>query len=400
MATASFDDDLPSADDLLAALGIPPAEKRTDTKPIFFKPAAAMVEPAERPPSVPEPVVKPEPVVAEDTISDTVVARPTADELMVAFNTRDDGRETTYQDFCRMLGVPATGQPIPLNTPPLSEEDRLYAVSGAMLMQEASLQKARTAAAAAAEARRAAAPTAAPRGAAADVDGDDRLDDLDELGLDEVTTLEPGGTRDITKSPQHHQLKMDNWAADEAEEEDDVEEEEGEWVDVGDESTGASPQAAAPAAAGADAGTSGAPTPTPLVASPAKPPPASAPATPSAPPPATAAAGSGSPPSPVEVVSPSGATNTETADEPAAAAEEEEEEDTVAPFALDPEFDYDAPVEKSEKFSLERALAEGEYYDCDRPQSLPPKTPPKHGRRAEAKPAEPEPKEALTVDLS
>jgi len=47
----------------------------------------------------------------------------------------------------------------------------------------------------------------------------------------------------------------------------------------------------------------------------------------------------------------------------ASAAEGEDPED-VAPFALDPEFDYDAtPVGNTQRFSVARALVEGEYYD-------------------------------------
>ena len=38
-------------------------------------------------------------------------------------------------------------------------------------------------------------------------------------------------------------------------------------------------------------------------------------------------------------------------------------EDAVAPFSLDPSFDYDAPVENTTRFSVARALEEGEYYD-------------------------------------
>ena len=39
------------------------------------------------------------------------------------------------------------------------------------------------------------------------------------------------------------------------------------------------------------------------------------------------------------------------------------EEDEVAPFALDPDFDYDRPRPNTERFTVARALVEGEYYD-------------------------------------
>ena len=48
--------------------------------------------------------------------------------------------------------------------------------------------------------------------------------DSDELlgdGLDELDSLDlqPGGTRDVTRSPQHHKLQLDNFVGDEDEEE-------------------------------------------------------------------------------------------------------------------------------------------------------------------------------------
>ena len=39
-----------------------------------------------------------------------------------------------------------------------------------------------------------------------------------------------------------------------------------------------------------------------------------------------------------------------------------EGEEEVTPFALDPEFDYDS-IPHTERFSVARALVEGEYYD-------------------------------------
>ena len=54
--------------------------------------------------------------------------------------------------------------------------------------------------------------------------------------------------------------------------------------------------------------------------------------------------------------------------------------DTVAPFALDPNFDYDAPIENTPRFSVARALVEGEYYD----QLLQQATSPSRIQRSEA----------------
>jgi len=36
--------------------------------------------------------------------------------------------------------------------------------------------------------------------------------------------------------------------------------------------------------------------------------------------------------------------------------------DAIAPFSLDPDFDYEN-VQLSERFTIERALREGEFYD-------------------------------------
>ena len=39
------------------------------------------------------------------------------------------------------------------------------------------------------------------------------------------------------------------------------------------------------------------------------------------------------------------------------------DEEAVMPFQLDPDFDYDAPIPNTERFSVSRALVEGEFYD-------------------------------------
>ena len=71
----------------------------------------------------------------------------------------------------------------------------------------------------------------------------------------------------------------------------------------------------------------------------------------------------------------------------------------LQPFSLDPDFDYDAPVEQTARFDVARALVEGEYYDCEVPPPHAAKSPPKHGRRAvDVRPVEPEPKEEKTVE--
>ena len=116
----------------------------------------------------------------------------------------------------------------------------------------------------------------------------------------------------------------------------DVSEEEGEWLDVGNESTGPTP-----------------PKDNKPSAAEASPEAAASKPVPKKPEPSLA---SFEPPSPKLLPMP----RTTPPMSPIAGAKKE---DAVAPFSLDPSFDYDAPVENTTRFSVARALEEGEYYD-------------------------------------
>ena len=265
----------------------------------------------------------------------------------------------TYASFRSLLGLPPGGQPEPIDLP---EVDPMHVISGAMLMEAQRRREAGVKPSDATEtavrgsggdggpATCGAAPpakvatAALRRGAlkepsAAEEEGDGLGDGLDEI------ELAPGGSRDVTKSPQHHRLKMDNFVDGDDDDDDveDVEEVEGEWVDVGQESTGSSPQgpppppaergdAAAPSAAAMSTGSSG------PVASPAQ--------TGEV----TLATGGGG----GDGRSGSGGGDGEGGGEGGG--------DAVSPFRIDPSFDYDA-VPITQRFSVERALVEGEYYD-------------------------------------
>ena len=327
--SADDDDDRGLSESLLEHLGIPPADRRTSAQPTFFKsqPTEVMAPRAPDPPA--------QAPAAQAPAVQAPAAHALVSELPVAelsLDTVDDvpsysGRETTYDEFCDMLKLPAIGMPHILPVPTLSEADRLHAVNGAMLMREANRAKAAAAAGPITPPKaspvRTAAGVAAAAAAGSDLaDIDVEEEDLLGEGLDE-STLAPGGTRDVTKSPQHHKLQMDNFLPED--DLDDCSEEEGEWVDVGNESTGGSPQTEQP---------------------PDEP---RSPAAALPPPRIAAAAASDTQPArvvlaPIDVAPTAGG-------------------DTVAPFALDPNFDYDAPIENTPRFSVARALVEGEYYD-------------------------------------
>lgn len=359
--------ELSSADDLLDQMGL---DARADSKTAFRMPKRIDADDekapeAAAPPSavdeVPPPAAPAAAPLAEKYAAPRIEAKKNHDQEL-----GDSGHETSYEEFCKMLKLPCNGTPQILPLPKLDPADRLNAVYGGTLMREAAkLKEAKAATAAQTKggggasaaassspgasrsslaapkkiSSSAAAAAAATGGAiVADLDADDDLEGLDE-GLDE-STLEAGGTRDICKSPQHHRLKMDNFVDDEAEDEEageaprgDSDEEEGEWVDVGNESTGSSPQ--------------GAVAPSDAAAAAARPPPPAADSAPRAD--AAAAAEPSSPLAPTGVAPSS--------------ANAAENEDACTPFSLDPDFDYDAPVAPSERFSVARALVEGEYYD-------------------------------------
>jgi len=357
-----------------------------------------------------------------------------------------DGREQTYDDFRRLLGLPPSvgGAPVAIPLPPI---DGMAAASGAMIMDA----KRRRDEAAQLQAVLPVphSPTTQPARASVAKENDDDDDDLDGI---EALEIAPGSTRDVTKSPQHHKLQLDSWIpnADEDEEDegDDVEEEEEEEEEGKEEEGGgkahvasheAPPEGAADAGAAARAGEGAAPsTGTARMTGTARVPgtarvllrsvdprgshaaaaafaaaddavseeegewalektPRALETTPSATrvAPAEAAHGSSSggaltaqasaPSSPESAESnewlkvpphPTGcdpraeataeavarATRPELpsfAVEPA----EDADEEAVMPFQLDPDFDYDAPVPNSERFSVARALVEGEFYD-------------------------------------
>lgn len=311
------------------------------------------------------------------------------------------GDSQTYNEFRASLGLPpSSGPAMPIhlnNTEPASEADKLAAVYGGVLMKfstdpelRASLES-MCGSLSEATAEEAPSPERSGGTVKAD-DGDDDLDDLDDDGVVGIT-LEPGGSRDITKSPKHHQLKMDNFVEAADDDDDDASDlEGGEWVDVGGESTGPSP------------------TPQQYQQQPREQPPAS-------PPPPLPSADVGAAraarrpqvdPFQPQILQPSprllqkqqekrpptppppgfdplfkpasapekGAKEVEgdKDDDKDAAAGAADAEDEVAPFELDPTFDYDS-IKHTPRFSVARALVEGEYYDrlCEESVSSPAK---------------------------
>ena len=364
-----------------------------------------------------------------------------------------DGREQTYDDFRRLLGLPPSvgGAPVAIPLPPI---DGMAAASGAMIMDA----KRRRDEAAQLQAVLPVphSPTTQPARASVAKENDDDDDDLDGI---EALEIAPGSTRDVTKSPQHHKLQLDSWIpnADEDEEDegDGDEEEEEEEVGKEEEDGGkahvaaheAPPEGAADAGAAASAGEGADPstgtarmtgtarvllrsvdprgshaaaaafaaaddavseeegewaletTPMALETTPMalETTPRALETTPSATrvAPAEAAHGSSSvgaltaqasaPSSPESAESnewlkvpphPTGCDpRAEASAEAVARATrpvlpsfavepaEDADEEAVMPFQLDPDFDYDAPVPNTERFSVARALVEGEFYD-------------------------------------
>ena len=352
-----------------------------------------------------------------------------------------DGREQTYAAFRQLLGLPpsVTGTPEPIPQPPI---DPMAALQGAMIMDA----KKRRDQAATHESPHTPPPAPVALRAQGGAHGAD--DDLD--GVDAIE-LAPGGTRDVTKSPQHHLLQMDTWipqaedsddeqggagtesggqpqqaqpdpcagqastpptkalgscapgldasgaraaAAAFAADEDPVSEEEGDWTD--------SPPEAA------EAGSPGSPSEASSDWVEVSPPGSSAPGSAPAASPATSPAadlrgegGGGAPdavsaalkppegcdPDPAGAASEPGATDSQPTGMPtpppairaavgllpAAGGQPMHDDgvgepvtvDGVVPFQLDEDFDYDN-VPQTERFSVARARAEGEFYDRDR----------------------------------
>jgi hypothetical protein len=325
------------------------------------------------------------------------------------------GASQSYEEFRTSLNMPPSCSEEPMPTP-LPAFDPMAAVCGAMIMDASRRRAARAQAAEDAAAR--ATQQQAQASTAASLARSEA--DCDELcGLESIE-LAPGATRDVTKSPQHHRLKLDNFVGSESE----SEEEEG--VDGG-RAAGAlggsappniggevvSPTAPALAIAGAQ--------PTPLARPPvdaraalaaaaaaseddadvseeegewvdeADAPPASGMDSPTSP--ATSAefewVGSSSASSTSQSSTPQATGSSPTSKEPSPAAkppvpplpqvahmaptvgssegafvEGEREEEAVVAFALDPDYDYDR-VAHTERFSVARARVEGEFYDCD-----------------------------------
>lgn len=126
-----------------------------------------------------------------------------------------DGREQTYDDFRRLLGLPPSvgGAPVAIPLPPI---DGMAAASGAMIMDA----KRRRDEAAQLQAVLPVphSPTTQPARASVAKENDDDDDDLDGI---EALEIAPGSTRDVTKSPQHHKLQLDSWIPNADEDEED-----------------------------------------------------------------------------------------------------------------------------------------------------------------------------------
>ena len=462
--TAADDDEQDDDETLLEDLGLPPLPPRPTARPtpalladnLSFAPATpperASVVADAAPPSVPADDMAPAGEAASDWIPNPVsnpnwMPASAASAIYPVRTDQYDGREQTYDDFRRLLGLPPSvgGAPVAIPLPPI---DGMAAASGAMIMDA----KRRRDEAAQLQAVLPVphSPTTQPARASVAKENDD--DDDDDLDGIEALEIAPGSTRDVTKSPQHHKLQLDSWIpnADEDEEDegDGDEEEEEEEVGKEEEDGGkahvaaheAPPEGAADAGAAASAGEGADPstgtarmpgtarvllrsvdprgshaaaaafaaaddavseeegewaletTPMALETTPR-----ALETTPSATrvAPAEAAHGSSSvgaltaqasaPSSPESAESnewlkvpphPTGCDpRAEASAEAVARATrpvlpsfavepaEDADEEAVMPFQLDPDFDYDAPVPNTERFSVARALVEGEFYD-------------------------------------
>ncbi|KAL1506885.1 hypothetical protein AB1Y20_007750 [Prymnesium parvum] len=208
-----------------------------------------------------------------------------------------------YADFRRMLSLPPAkdGVPAPIPLPRTTAE---AAVRGAMCL----------AAKRDAEARMERVPReqlvpreqcVPPRSADQLELSDDELDSMDELELDQ------GGTRDVTKSPQHHKVQLDNFVPDEQEEESDVSGEDAEWVHVRSEAHSANVAAEQ---------------------------------------------------APFLTAAPAEAACAEI-DADAEVGADGSEVEAVLPFALDPSFDYENVKLTGSRFNIAIAMEKGEFYD-------------------------------------
>ena len=232
------------------------------------------------------------------------------------------------------------------------------------------------------------------RTSTAESEADDEAGDEDIDGLDALV-LEPGGSRDVTKSPQHHQLRMDTWIPEPESEDEGSEAPAISEAAATSETTAASEAAASEAAASgmvAALGEAGGPLgihPLPSMrafigrrgadaaaaayaatwedadavseeegewvlpggagGSSAESDPTALPGT--LPQPAAPSAVPSAVPSRVR--------------SPPLGCDEDAQADGVVPFTLDPDFDYDS-IAHTERFSIARALVEGEFYDRHR----------------------------------
>ena len=335
------DASFPSEDEqLLTLMGLSPAERRPKAAPKSAPPASS-------PPPPPKPTCE---VVREAKRSpggsssggsgEDVAELINVDSPKVADSDKD-AVETigvgsiesepssshkdmqSYADFREMLRLTPSDDPMPIALPDV--EDKMAVVHGACLMMEVKRQQQQQQQQQAAPAS----PTVVRTHAGAEED------DLEGLA---TTTLAPGATRDITKSPKHHRLHMDNFVGEDAADDvSDMSEGEGEWVDVGDESTGPSPTPAQQQQRLQEQ------------------------------PPRQHGEQQQEQAETQEQEQEQGndvVVAAATLESDAAAnADADDGATPVAPFALDPDWDYDAPVKRHEKFSVARALLEGEYYD-------------------------------------
>ena len=365
-----MEDDIP-IDALLDDMGIPKRERKPSARPLV-EPAPAPIQedggqPDEAVHNVAEAFTDSLTAGQKEKLTAAVEA-VTNRELSAAIEeavTSDPIRSSdaqSYEEFRKSLGLPSSviggPAPIALGSEPF---DRMAAVYGGVLMKFATDPEARASMEAILALDREAHDTldvsesTGGSGSPSTPPGprSNKVVDLEELDEDGVAgiTLAPGGQRDITKSPKHHELKLDNWAPAEDDADDVSDLDEGEWVDVGGESTGASPTPTAKLDAAPPA----------LQGLPAQPQPLVAPVPQVPPPPQVDPFHPKQLPPPPKLI------------EQQQQRERQQQQQqqggdgggaaAVEPFTLDPNFDYDAPVPHVERFSVARALREGEYYD-------------------------------------
>ena len=357
----------------LLPMGKPPPARTT---PKMKQPSSPI--PAPDPPEQPEQPSQPEAALPEyaPVVPEVAVGAPKGEGANFQSDasparSRLSNDSQTYEQFRESLGLPPVSggpaMPIPL-LGGVPAEERMAAMYGGVLMKFATDPELRSSMQALChpeeedECQR-------DCGTAQANDASEG-GELDEDGVVGIT-LDPGGSRDITKSPQHHKLKLDNFVGGDDDDDDASSElEEGEWVDLAGESTG----------------------PSPATVPPAQPPPPVPPQRPMA---AAAAAAASSDaqldnkPSrgPVDPFQPqilrppprllekqqqkeqppasADALVEDSPNEHQASKEQADDangEDAISAFELDPAFDYDS-IKITPRFSVAKALQLGEYYD-------------------------------------